>query len=70
MKREGRESLLLLVRRMATWLGLIKNATVCWDIRRSVLNNTSRGPDVKVLKSGRNFEKCTQILTTAESEHR
>lgn len=32
MKREGHDSLPL--RRMATQLGLIKNATVCWDIRQ------------------------------------
>lgn len=67
MKREGRDS--LLPRWMATQLGLIKNATVCWDIRHSILNNRSRGPDVKPVKSGRKFEKCTQILTMAESEH-
>lgn len=67
MKREGRDSLLL--RRMATQLGLIKNATVCWDIRHSILNNRNRGPDVKPMKSGRTFEKCTQILTMAECEH-
>lgn len=61
MKREGRDSLLL--RRMGTQLGLIKNATVCWDIRHSILNNRNRGPDVKPVKSCRTFEKCTQILT-------
>lgn len=67
MKREGRDSLLL--RRIATQLGLIKNATICWDIRHSTLDSRNRGPDVKPVKSGRKFENCTQILTMAGYDH-
>lgn len=66
MKREGSDW--LLQRRMATQLDLMKNATVRWEIRHSILNNRSRGPDVCPLKVDKKLTpKCARLSTLLDA---